>query len=324
MALSLLTSYGRFRSHSLAKARTGWLCGLLFLLGVILPMSALSAQGLSEEEQWVKSAEGETLLHPFQNAPFPHASREKGFTYDGKFYDAPTHYSDSTVGIFIPSGYHPGPTVHYVVHFHGWSNHVSEVLNHYRLREQFSASGRNAILLVPQGPKDAQDSSGGRLEAEPGAFEALLREVTGFLVKSGKIHTQQIGSIVLSTHSGGYRVTGAILRQSGLRQQITDVLLFDSSYGELEAFTAWGTAGHRHRLISIFTRHLAPENFMLLTLIQKRHKPVTSLLEPDMNASIMALRQPLLIHTLDLPHDEVMQKHDYFALFLRTSALPGG
>jgi len=294
---------------------------LLTFWGGIVLMSPAKANGTPEGEGWVASAEGETLLHPFRNAPFPYKSREKGYTYDGKLFDAPTHYSDSTVGIFIPAGYKPGAEVDYVVHFHGWSNHVAAVLDHYELRRQMAASGRNAILLVPQGPKDAQDSSGGRLEGEPGAFEALLREITQFLVEAKKIHTARIGRIVLSTHSGGYLVTGAVLRQSALRNSITDVLLFDSAYGELEAFTNWGAEKH-HRLVSIFTRHLAPENFMLTTFFQKRHTAFTSLLEPDLTPSLLEARAPLFIHTLDLAHDEVMQKHDYFALFLRTSALP--
>lgn len=284
-------------------------------------ISPAAAEGASDNASWVVSAEGETLLHTFPHAPFPHSSREKGYTYDSKFYDTPTHYSDSTIGIFIPNGYKPGKDVNYVVHFHGWSNHVATVFDHYALQRQFAASGCNAILLVPQGPKDAPDSSGGKLEADPSAFEALLHEVTQFLVEAKKVHTTRIGSIVLSTHSGGYRVTGAILRQSALRAHITDVLLFDSSYGELEAFANWA-AIKNHRLVSIFTRHLASENFMLLTMLQKRHTAFTSLLEPDLTPALLTERQPLLIHTLDLPHDEVMQKHDYFALFLRTSALP--
>ena len=285
-------------------------------------MPPVHADGLPDGAGWVASAEGETLLHAFHNAPFPYASREKGYTYDGKFYDAATHYSDNTIGIFIPAGYTPGAVVNYVVHFHGWSNHVAGVLDHYELRRQFAASGVNAILLVPQGPKDAPDSSGGRLEKEPEAFEALIREVTQFLVEAGKIRAgSSVGSIVLSTHSGGYLVTGAVLRQSALRTHITDVLLFDSSYGELEAFANWATEKQR-RLVTIFTRHLAPENFMLLSLLQRRHTAFTAILEPDLKESLLAARRPLFIHTLDLPHDEVMQKRDYFALFLRTSALP--
>lgn len=282
-----------------------------------------SAAGKEEPEgaSWTVSSEGQTLLRSFHNAPFPYKSREKGYTYSGTFFDVPTHYNDSTIGIFIPAGYRPGATVDYVVHFHGWSNHVANVLDHYELRQQMQASGCNAILLVPQGPKDAQDSSGGRLEGEPGAFEALLQEVTQFLRESGKIHTDRVGSIVLTAHSGGYLVTGAILRQTRLQDRISDVLLFDASYGELEAFAHW--AGEKnHRLVSIFTRHLAPENFMLTTLLQKQHTAFNSILEPDLTDSRLALRHPLFIHTLDLAHDEVMQKRAYFARFLRSSALP--
>ncbi len=272
-------------------------------------------------EEWSVTAEGQTLLRGFAHAPYPHASRAQGYTYQGKLFDAITHYNDSTVGIFIPSGYQPGETVDYVVHFHGWSNHVASVLDHYALRRQMNASGRSAILLVPQGPKDATDSGGGRLELEPGAFAALIGEVTQYLKQAGKIHAARIGKIVLSTHSGGYRVTGAILAQGGLADHITDVLLFDSSYGSLESFADWIAQSPHRRLISLFTDHLAPENFTLLTLLQKRHIAFHLLLETDLNAVALTPRQAVFLHTLSLPHDEVMQQKDYFALFLQTSAL---
>jgi hypothetical protein len=284
-------------------------------------MSHAQGQTNPMSGQWVFSPEGQTILHPFKNAPYPHTSREKGYTYNGKFFDAPTHYSDSTVGIFIPAGYKPSETVDYVVHFHGWSNHVSTVLDHYELRRQMAGSGLNAILLVPQGPKDSTDSGGGRLELEPGAFEALINEVTQFLNREGKIKTESIGHIALSTHSGGYRVTSAILIHGGLRDHITDVLLFDSSYGGLEGFVNWMQQGHGHRLVSIFTRHLAPENFMLLTMFQKLHIPTETVLEPDMKEPLLLSRKPIFVHTLDIEHDEIIQKRSYFTLFLRTSAL---
>lgn len=297
--------------------------GLVFaLLAGIAFMSSAAADVPQQPQTWVTSPEGQTLLRPFQNAPYPHASRAQGYTYQGKLFDAAGHYSDSTVGIFIPTGYRPSDTVDYVVHFHGWSNHVSAVLDHYALRQQFVESKLNAILLVPQGPEDATDSGGGKLELEPGAFAALIQEVTDFLVAAGKIHTHRIGKIALSTHSGGYKVTSAILVQGGLRDHITDVLLFDSSYGGLEGFTDWVSEGHGRRLVSIFTEHLAPENFMLITLLQKRHAAFDTLLEPDLKENILLPRHTIFIHTLDLPHDEIMQKRNYFALFLRTSALP--
>ena len=182
-------------------------------------------------------------------------------------------------------------------------------------------SKRNAILIVPQGPKDAQDSGGGKLEHDPGAFAALINEITAFLVQEGKIHTKRIGHIVLTAHSGGYLVTGAILKHGGMDAAITDVLLFDASYGELEAFADWAKKDTSHRLVSLFTEHLASANFQLLTLLRQRHVAFETILEPELNEIFLTPRRPLFIHTLDLPHDEVMQKRHYFELFLRTSAL---
>ena len=259
------------------------------------------------------------LLRPFANAPYPHPSRAQGHTYQGKLFDTATHYSDSTVGLVIPAGFRPAESTDFIVHFHGWGNQVSNVIEHHELAKQLLASGRNAILVVPQGPKNASDSGCGKLE-EAGGFERLIREVVAFLKASEKIKTERIGRIVLSAHSGGYNVTRAILEQGGLTQNITDVLLFDASYGGLEVFADWG-AQKNHRLLSLFTAHLASENFQLLTLLQKRGVTVTSLLEPGLDEKMLRLRRPALIHTLDLAHDDVLMKRRYFELFLRSSVL---
>jgi hypothetical protein len=275
----------------------------------------------NQADAWQSSPEGVTLLRSFTNSPYPHASRSSGYTYDGKYFSAADHYSDSTIGIFVPASFRPSAEIHYVVHFHGWSNHVSSVLDHYRLRQQFADSGVNAILLVPQGPKDAADSGGGKLELDNNAFKNLLTEITDFLNEQGKIHTHRIGKIVLSTHSGGYAVTSAILDHGGLTDHITDVLLFDSSYGGLDHFAAWAAGGHGRRLVSIFTAHLAPENYMLITLLQKLHAPFGTRMEPEITAATLAPRESLFFHTQSIEHDEIMQKKSFFSLFLKTSAL---
>src|SRR6185436_12978172 len=108
--------------------------------------------------------DGQFILRPFEHAPFPHKSRDEGHKYGKTFFPRDTNYADSTVGIVIPDGYQPGDTVDYIVHFHGWGNHVSKVIKEYKLMEQLKAAKVNAILLVPQGPKDASDSGGGKLE----------------------------------------------------------------------------------------------------------------------------------------------------------------
>ena len=229
-----------------------------FLAVAVLSASALFAQ--ASQPVWKTDQYGQLILHPFPHAPYPHESRKDGYKNQGEVFPYTGHYDDSTVGIFIPADYHPGDVVNYVVHFHGWHQHVSNLIPYYHLEQQMEQAKVNAILIVPQGPKEAADSGGGKLELDPGAFEKLMGEITNYLVAEGKIHTTSIGHITLSTHSGGYKVTASILDHGGLASHITDVCLLDSSYGNLEWFANWCAASPNHRLISFHTQHLNDAN----------------------------------------------------------------
>jgi hypothetical protein len=287
-------------------------------------IALLCAPALAQTSKptWQKSPLGELILRPFDSAPYPHQSRENGFKSKTTTYPAESHYMDSTVGIFIPEGYVPGDTVDYVVHFHGHNNHVSKVLPEYKLPEQLVASKVNAILIVPQGPKDAGDSGGGKLELDPGGFARLIADVTKYLNAEGKIHTSKVGKIALSAHSGGYKVTAAILHQGGIGggmpDNITDVLLLDASYGSLEWFADWCKAGTSHRFVSLFTDHLAGENKEIMGLLDKAGVKYTTLDEATVTDEQFAARKPLFMHTKG-PHDQVPV--DYFGRLLKESAL---
>jgi hypothetical protein len=264
------------------------------------------------------SARGRIILHSFEHAPYPHASREDGWTYKDRKFPREPNYSDSTVGIVIPAGYTPGESVDYIVHFHGWSNHVAKVIPQYQLLEQLAASKVNAILLVPQGPKDAQDSGGGKLENDPGAFAKLIDEVTAYLNSTGEIHTHRVGRIVLTAHSGGYKVTAAITHLGGMNDRITDVLLLDASYGSLEWFADWAKADPSHRLVSLFTDHLADANQELMGDLDKLGVKHITLDEPTLTDEQLRQRTVIFMHVKG-PHDEV--PNQYFGQLIRTSAL---
>src|ERR1700722_1268794 len=161
---------------------------------------------------------GRLIMVKLDSAPFPHPTRAKGHKYGNQEYDAATHYSDNTVGIFVPKGFRRTDKVDFVVHFHGWHNHVENVLSHYELPQQFAESGRNAILIVPQGPYDAPDSSGGNLEDENG-LKRLMADVMETLRKEGVIEKEAMGDIILCGHSGGYKVIAAIVTRGGLEEK---------------------------------------------------------------------------------------------------------
>jgi len=270
---------------------------------------------------WVLAASGSLLLRSFSNAPYPHESRSGGWKSMGRTFTAAKHYSDSTVGLFIPDAFRPEDSVDFVVHFHGHMNHVSQVLEQFDLPAQFAASGVNAVLVVPQGPKDSPDSGCGRLELEPGAFRAMMEEVAGVLYTEGRSESAKIGRIVLSAHSGGYRVTSRVLESGGLTDQITDVLLFDAAYDLLDGFADWCAGGEGRRLVSIFTAHLAGENTLLMSMLQKRGVEFGVYDESALSPSDVLPRRPHFVFTTELEHNDVVHTRRYFEQWLASSAL---
>src|SRR5262249_2052502 len=149
-----------------------------FVPACMLALALLPSKASAEPQELAEtySKDGALVLAHLDSAPFPHASRAEGHTYKNEFFSAKEHYSDNTVAIFVHKKFHGGDNVDFIVHFHGWRNNVAGTLQRYQLIEQLIASQRNAILVVPEGPRDAADSGGGRLE-DPGAFKTFMRDV---------------------------------------------------------------------------------------------------------------------------------------------------
>jgi len=254
------------------------------------------------------------------SAPFPHPSRTGGRLYQKKLYDAAAHYSDNTVGIFKPPGYLDGETVDYIVHFHGWNNNVRHVFGRYNLPAQVAGSNKNAILIVPQGPLDVPDSGDGKLELDPNGFAVFMKDVTEYLNAGQLIRTRKIGNIVLSAHSGGYGGLGGVLTRGGLNDHVTDVILFDSAYGYFDAIAAWAKAAPQNHLLSIFTDDTSTGNTALMGMLQAPAPNLFVRLAAAMTLAELKTRAPTFILT-DVAHDELMQKFNWFELFLRATAL---
>lgn len=255
------------------------------------------------------------------SAPFPHESRREGYTAGDKTnFPADKHYSDSSVGIVIPDNFTAGDATSFIVHFHGHRNNVANVLTQFGLQEQLNRSGVNAVLVIPQGPLDAPDSGCGKLE-DAGGLENLLKDVATSLKDAGKTKTDKIGSVILTAHSGGYKATAACVKHGGLADHITDVLLFDATYGGLDQFAAFAAGGANRRIVSIFTEHLASENYMLLVMLNKLSAPYSLLMEDDWKDEELLPRRTIFMHTRKLAHNDVVSKVDYFSRFLKTSSL---
>jgi hypothetical protein len=290
------------------------------LLSIFLFLAATTLPAETFDTNY--SSLGQLIVTQFLTAPFPHPSRAEGHKYQDKFYSTAEHYSDSTVAIFIPKDFRETGQVDFVVHFHGWNNTVAGTLSQFKLIEQLVASGKNAVLVVPEGPHDAPDSFGGKLE-DPDGFKQFMEEVAEILRHQSALKKKDftVGNIVLSGHSGGYHVMSAIVDRGGLSEKVKEVWLFDALYGGTENFLAWSDKEHG-RFLNIYTDRggTTNETMQLMNLLKDRGTPF--LATEDSNATPQELKtnSMIFLHT-DLTHNDVLEKRKTFTQFLKTSCL---
>jgi hypothetical protein len=292
------------------------------LLLLLIGCAALPARADSLPERY--TGYGQLIVTQLASAPFPHPKRAEGHTYQKKLYPAKENYSDNTVAIFIPKGFRETGKVDFVVHFHGWKNHVEGVLGHYNLIEQLIASGRNAVLLVPQGPRDAPDSFGGKLE-DPDGFKRFMADVVQTLRQKSDLKNKDftIGQVILAGHSGGYQVISAILDCGGLTDQVREVWLFDALYAQTPKFLAW-IDKKQGRFVDIYTERggTKANTEQLMATLRQRGTAFFAGKEGEAKPSDLQTNRLVFLYT-DLPHNDVVHKRQEFQTYLQTSCFTG-
>lgn len=273
------------------------------------------------------SADADTLYQSFgkiyrlqlANAPFPASERANGYTYEGKTYSAAEHYSDSTVLVFIPKKFNPSREVDVVVHFHGWYNNPDSAIIRFNLINQFVQANKNAILIIPQGPKNAPDSFGGKLE-KAGMFAAFINEI--FLKLSAEKAFRinpRLGTIVLSGHSGAYRVIAHILMHGGM--EVKEVYLFDGLYSQFEKFILWIDRSKTGRFVAVTSpaEGGTEKQSMDMMVVMKAWKiPFASFKELDASLVEMEKNRVVFIQSI-LGHNEVLSSGNNLYKCLVTS-----
>ncbi len=264
------------------------------------------------------SAYGTILRFSLKNAPFPHPKRADGHTYQNQKFPLKQHYQDSSVLVFVPKDYHFATKTDMVVHFHGWYNHIDSVLSTFKLIEQFAAAHPNALLIIPQGSKDAPDSFGGKLE-EPDGFKKFITEVLDSVARINHIKTLLPRHIILSGHSGAYRVMSFILLQGGLPKNVKEVWLFDGLYGQLEKYGVW-LQQKKARLVNFYTKEggTFATSLDFATDIEAWHLPQWQGDEKDLTDDMLRVNQIFNIFT-PLEHNDVLSKTKMFQRLLSTS-----
>ncbi len=278
--------------------------------------STLFAQPLTDRY----ASQGTMIVTALPSAPFPHPKRAEGHVYDGKTYSAEDHYRDSTVAIFVPRGYRAGGATDLIVYFHGWFNNVDSVFAQYHLVEQLMASGKNAVLVVVQGPRNAPDSFGGKLEDTDG-FQRLISDVTDVLVRRNIAQDQSVGSIILAGHSGAYHVMSFILMHGGLTDHIKEVYLFDALYGQTEKFT-WWLEHSQGKFIDIYTPEGGTKTGSeeLQQELATWKMPFIAKKEADITTADLKNNRIIFIDS-PLQHNDVVSAQSQLSQYLRASCL---
>lgn len=193
---------------------------------------------------------GWTIILGMRNGPYPYAG---------------TKWTDDSTLVFVPRHYRAreGDGLDVLVHFHGHGTHARKTVAEKQLREQFHAGEQNAILVVPQGPVDANDGRFGKLD-EVGGLNRFLRELRPALQRAEVAEAlgeaaigsdARVGVTALSAHSGGYRVAAKCVTHGGW--SVNELYLFDALYGAREEFRNWVLARRdesaprrRHKLMA--------------------------------------------------------------------------
>ena len=150
---------------------------------------------------------------------------------------APANYEDDIAGghhwrfetpkgpvhVWRPEGYDP-LTAGIVVYVHGFYTNVDQAWHGHKLAEQFAASERNALFVVPEAPVGGRD---------PINWNSL-----GYLIRTVRYKTQlkrPLGPTIAIGHSGAYKT----LLQWRSYAPLSHIVLLDALYGRDEEFATW-------------------------------------------------------------------------------------
>jgi len=288
----------------------------IFIFFLVLPIILINSQTFDKKYDDY----GTIKILKLKNALFPHPLRAAGHSYRDLNYPADIHYSDNSAAIFIPRGFQKSNKIDFVIHFHGWYNNIDSVMPQYKLIEQFSESNKNAILIIPQGPKNAPDSFGGRLE-EKDAFKDFIYEIIDSLSKAKFLDNPEPGNIILSGHSGAYRVISFILMRGGLINNIKEVYLFDGQYGQTEKYVYW-IDNYEGKFINIYTEDggTKAETEILLDDLSGWEMEHLKINENQLTDQDLLNNRLIFIYTA-LGHNDVIHVNRNFYKFLKSSIL---
>ncbi len=250
---------------------------------------------------WTQDANGAVALVELPSAPNAHGA---------------TPWTDTTVLIAVPLSYTGGPSTHVVTHLHGFNATLPATSDAQALVPLMAASGRDAVLVVPQGPVNAASGDFGQL-MQPGGHADLVRDVISVLYRDGLTAWARTGEQVLTAHSGGYQATAALLRNADL--DVRAVHLFDALYADEATFESFASSGGALRSNWTASGGTADNNAVALQWFASHGVSVGGAFTDDLLAD-----EPVVFALTGATHERAMRDERAFARWLAWSGLPFG
>ena len=249
---------------------------------------------------WTPAPLGRQTVVALPSAPFPYRV-------------AP--YRDASVLVYLPEQFSGRGGVNAVVHVHGYHDRAVDSVRRHELREQLARSGRDAILIAPQGPEMAADMSLGRLDGR-GGLRRLLEDVVALLSCAGLAPDAELGQVVLTAHSGGYRGVANMLDRGGV--EVRAVHLFDALYSHESSFLSFArTRGRVLRSSWVYRSGTEDNNEELSRALLGRRVRVSG----TFDAASLRLRR-VTIGLVRASHEGTMRAAGAYGQWLEVSGLP--
>jgi hypothetical protein len=254
------------------------------IVGGLLATVAFPAAGLGARLHKAMST-----IVPFKASPFPYRGRlpdgsaafldvtgadgRRGHTSPrGGIYWEDETYSDRSTLLAAPKGFDPAKPAVIVVFLHGNGATLQrDVVGRQRVVAQAEASNLNAVLVVPQFARDAQDSSAGNFWT-PGYFAKFMTEAAQGLAKLTGARAAKFEAmpVVLAAYSGGYNPAAFILRNGDIGARLLGVILLDAVFDEADMFAEWIARHRKSFFVSAYGKSSASGNAEIRQLLAQK------------------------------------------------------
>lgn len=239
-----------------------------------------------------------------------HASSQSGFTAALRISRSAYPVPDAAPNVIVhrPPSFDASRPYDIVVALHGWSTCINVFVrpgrvsctardraeNGWGVADRFDATGRNAILIVPQIAYRSHVGHAGNFEREGFARAVVDEALAAVHAEVPNVSSEGAARVLAVAHSAGFETAFAMSRRSGFGPKLRRVALMDGLYDVPEFFGRWARDDASRSLVSLHIGGRPEQNAARLGTYVRRALPASSVAinpaEVDLAAAVASHR----------------------------------